>query len=146
MFARVPANDGVPQVGTIHLYEGKSISDAEAVVFCEATEAQDGWIILSELEYLAFWGGGRVSIDKNTITADGFDTATITAEVHPDLTEITFYHADTGELIATVPVDPATHVATLKVTATTPGVIRIRAGELTVTRLNEVTIHAVETS
>lgn len=87
-----------------------------------------------------------LSVDKCSIATDGIDAATVTAEVHPDLTKITFYHADTGEPIATVPVDPETHTATLQVTATTPGVIRIRAGEPTMTRLNEVTIHAVEAS
>lgn len=80
--------------------------------------------------------------DKITILDDNIDTATVTAEVHPDLTKITFYHADTGEPIATVPVDPATHTATLQVTATTPGVIKIRAGEPTITKLNEVVITA----
>jgi N-acetylmuramoyl-L-alanine amidase len=37
-------------------------------------------------------------------------------------------------------VDPATHTATLQVTATTPGVVRIRAGEPTMTKLNEAVI------
>jgi len=83
-----------------------------------------------------------LAVDKYNIKADGVDSATITAETRPDLAEITFYHADTGEAIATVPVDPVTHKATLRITATTPGVIRIRAGELTITRLNEVTINA----
>lgn len=84
----------------------------------------------------------EVSVDKVTIRADGVDTATVTAKAPAVLTEITFYHADTGEPIATVPVDPVTHTATLQVTATTPGVICIRAGEPTVTRLNEVVITA----
>jgi len=82
-----------------------------------------------------------VTVDKVFIKPDGLDTATVTAEVHPDLTEITFYHTDTNE-VATVPVDPATHTATLQVTATTPGVIRIRAGEPTMTKLNEAVIIA----
>lgn len=81
-----------------------------------------------------------VMVDKSVIKADGLDTATVTAEVHPDLAELTFYHADTGEAIATVLVDPTLHTATLQVTATTPGAIRIRAGEPTATRLNEVVI------
>jgi len=83
-----------------------------------------------------------LAADKYNIKADGLDTATVTAEVHPDLAEITFYHADAGEPIATVPVDPITHTATLQVTATTPGIIRIRAGEPTITKLNEVVINA----
>jgi len=83
-----------------------------------------------------------LSVDKYSIATDGIDAATVTAKVHPDLAEITFYHADTGEPIATVPINPATHTATLQVTATTPGTIHIRAGEPTITRLNEVVITA----
>ena len=101
-------------------------------IFCD--EPEGSWLY-EELSAL-------LSVDKTAITADGLDTATVTAEVHPDLAEITFYHADTGEPIATVPVDPATHTATLQVTATTPGVIKIRAGEPTITKLNEVVITA----
>lgn len=84
----------------------------------------------------------EVTTDKTIIKADGIDTATVTTKVPVVLTEITFYHVDTGKHIATVPVDPATHTATLQVTATTPGTIRIRAGEPTITRLNEVVINA----
>lgn len=82
------------------------------------------------------------SADKITITANGVDAATITAQVPEVLSEITFYHSDTGAGIAAVPVDPATHTATLQVTAITPGTIRIRAGEPTGTKLNEVVITA----
>jgi len=80
--------------------------------------------------------------DKTTIKADGADIATITANVPAVLNEVTFYNADINEPITTVQVDPATHTATLQVTATTPGVIKIRAGEPTITRLNEVVINA----
>lgn len=83
-----------------------------------------------------------ISTNKTTITADGVDTAMVTAQIPAVLLEITFYHADTGEPMATVPVDSETHTATLQVTATTPGTIRIRAGEPTMTKLNEVVITA----
>ncbi|MCL6611169.1 MAG: hypothetical protein K6T66_06490 [Peptococcaceae bacterium] len=85
-----------------------------------------------------------VSTDKYLIASDGVDVAIVTANVEPTLTEITFHHTDTGEPIATMPVDPKNRTATLQITATTPGTIRIRAGEPTITRLNEVTIYAVE--
>lgn len=88
------------------------------------------------------WEEVEAFTDKPAITADGLDAAIITAKVPTVLTEITFYHADTGEPITTVPVDPATHTATLQVTATTPGVVRIRAGEPTMTKLNEAVIIA----
>lgn len=88
------------------------------------------------------WEEVRVSADKTTIMNDGNDVAVIIAQIPSIFHEITFYHGDTGEPITTVPVDPETHTATLQVTATTPGVIRIRAGEPTITRLNEVVITA----
>jgi len=80
--------------------------------------------------------------DKTIIAADGVDTATIIACVPTMLSEITFFHTDTDEPIAVVPVDPKTHTANLQITATTPGAICIRAGELTITKLNEVVITA----
>lgn len=83
-----------------------------------------------------------LSVDKQNIVADGIDTVVVTAQVPIILAEATFYNADTGKLIVTQPVDPETHIATLQVTATTPGAIRIRAGKETQTRLNEVTINA----
>ncbi|KJR97941.1 MAG: hypothetical protein VR68_11560 [Peptococcaceae bacterium BRH_c4a] len=83
-----------------------------------------------------------VSVDKATITANGVDTASITAHVPDVLSEITFYHADTGKPMTTVPVDPATHTAALQVAATTPGTIHIRVGEPTRIKLNEVVITA----
>lgn len=88
------------------------------------------------------WEKVTASLDKAAIKADGLDTAIVTAKVPVVLSEITFYHADTGEPIATVPADSTTHMATLQVTATTPGVIKIRAGEPTITKLNEVVITA----
>lgn len=83
-----------------------------------------------------------VSADKLTIMADGLDTATVTAKVPAALSKIAFCHADTDRVIATVPVDPVTHTAALQVTATTPGVIKIRAGEQTVGRQNEMEVLA----
>ncbi len=84
----------------------------------------------------------EITADKTAITANGLDTATVTAKVPAVLAEITFYHAVNGEAIVTVPVDSVTHTATLQVTATTPGVIKIRAGEQTVGRLSEVEVTA----
>lgn len=132
--------EGVPLVGTVRLLEAKSLDSSRAIACVEGNVVIEA-TVLDEKEYLSYWKAGLVKTDKAIITA-GLDAAIVTAEVHPDLTEITFYHADTGEPIATVPVDPATHTATLQVTATTPGVIHIRAGEPTVTRLNEVVIVA----
>lgn len=81
-------------------------------------------------------------VDKTNIKADGADIATITANVPAVLNEVTFYNADTNEPITTVQVDTETHTATLQVTATATGTIHIRAGEPTLTKLNEVEVLA----
>ena len=55
MFAKVPAKNGVPQIGKVRLISGTSISDTEAI--CEIVgELQEGWVELSEEEYLALGG------------------------------------------------------------------------------------------
>lgn len=139
--AVVTASNGIPITRKLVL-EAISLNQESVVAYLFEDDPDTMIEYISDIEYLKYFRGGKVAVDKPTITANGLDTATVTAEVHPDLTKITFYHADTGEPIATVPVDPATHTATLQVTATTPGVIRIRAGDPTVTRLNEVVITA----
>ena len=55
MFARVPAIDGVPQVGRIRLVAGVSISPTEAVAIIDGP-LQPGWVELTEEEYLAAGG------------------------------------------------------------------------------------------
>lgn len=141
MLALVKAENGIPSVKVL-VYEAISFDDKTAIAYMDEDEPDAVIKYLTDIEYLKYFRAGIATSDKTTIAADGLDTATVTAEVHPDLTEITFYHADTGEPITTLPVDPETHTATLQVTATTPGVIRIRAGEPTITRLNEVIVNA----
>lgn len=85
-----------------------------------------------------------ISVDKPVIVADGVDTATVTAQVPDGVNEITFYNADTGEEILTAQVDSEMHTATMQVSMTTPGMIRIRAGDQTITRRNEVVVSAVD--
>jgi hypothetical protein len=60
MYAKVPAIDGVPQVGRIRLVAGVSISPTEAVAIIDGP-LQPGWVELTEEEYLAAGGvpGGR---------------------------------------------------------------------------------------
>lgn len=55
MYARVPALDGVPQVGPVRLLSGVSISATEAVVMIEG-DLQPGWVELTEPDYLALGG------------------------------------------------------------------------------------------
>jgi hypothetical protein len=75
-----------------------------------------------------------LTADKQEILADGIDTATITAQT-PNGEAITFYNAETGEEINTG--------MTLEVSALDSGIIRIRGGRETTTRLNEVSISAI---
>ena len=142
MYYKVPMANGVLDINYETLIEARTLNLIEAVVLLQNAEKKETWAEITEAEYLAAFGGCRLQVDKTTITADGLDTATVTADAFPGLTEITFYHADTGKVISTMPVDPAIHTATLQVTATTPGVIRIRTGEPTITQLNEVVINA----
>lgn len=81
-----------------------------------------------------------VSVDKMTIKADGADSATVTATLPTILSSVDFYDGS-GNLLKTVQASPD-HTAQLLVTATTPGTIRIRAGEPTMTRLNEIEVTA----
>lgn len=145
MFAKVPIKNGELDIDYRHLKAGAAFSDTFAVVvLSDDAEIRPSWVILSDLEYLSFFQAGKVKVDRTTIKADGLDAATVTAEVHPDITEIIFY-TDANEPIATVPVDPETHTATLQVTATTPGAIYIRAGRPSLIQLNEVVINATAT-
>lgn len=105
-------------------------------------------IVLSDEAHIgSYFENGKfvhieATVDKQTIVADGIDTATISVKVPSTTNEITFYNINTGDVITTVKVDPVTRTATLQVTATTPGTIHIRAGESPVAGLNEVTINA----
>lgn len=142
MYAIVPAIDGVPQIGTRHLYEGRSISShSEAIAYFEG-DVEEGWTELTDLEYLAYWEAGIVSADKNVIAANGVDEAIVTVEVNGGLSEIKWHNADTGELISIGEVDQETNTAVLHVTMSEPGTMHIRAGQPTATKLNEVIITA----
>jgi hypothetical protein len=55
MYVKVPAIDGVPQVGRIRLVDGVSISPTEAVAIIDGP-LQPGWVELTEEEYLAAGG------------------------------------------------------------------------------------------
>ena len=140
MFLSVPAFQGVPNIGQIPVWEGVSISSNEAVVFTDATNPEPTWTEISEIEYLSFFNAGKISVDKTNIQANGVDTVTVTAIVAPGVENITFYSADTGSVLGIQAVDD--NKATLPLTATVPGVIKVRAGEQTKTRLNEISIVA----
>lgn len=53
MYAKVPAIEGMPQVGSRHLYQGVSISSTEAVVEIDGTDLETGWVELTEEEFRA---------------------------------------------------------------------------------------------
>lgn len=77
--------------------------------------------------------------DKQTIVADGMDAATITTKLPSVLSEISFYDGS-GNLLDTV--EAVDGIAILQVTSTASDDITIRAGHHTMSRKNEVTIHA----
>jgi len=143
MYYKVPIVSGVLDIDYELLIEAHTLSLTEAVVrLAERAKKRETWTEITEVEYLAAFSAGKLVTDKFIIKSDSLDTATIIAKVHPGLTEITFYHTDTNEPIATVEVDPENYTATLQVTTTSPGAIRIRAGRPTMTRLNEVEVIA----
>lgn len=147
-FYKVPIYGGVLDIDYLYMIEGKTIAidnngNGLAVVYMrDEAEVRNSWEQLTLEEYLSFYGAAILESNKETIISNGIDAAIITAQSVGNIAEVTFYHTDTGELIATVPVDPEAHTATLQVTATTPGIIRIRAGEPIATKLNEVLINA----
>lgn len=53
MYVKVPAIDGIPQVGGRHLFIGVSISPTEAVCHIDDGELEPGWVELTEAEFRA---------------------------------------------------------------------------------------------
>ena len=51
MYVKVPAIDGVPQVGSRHLFTGVSISPIEAVCHIEDGDLEPGWTELTGEEF-----------------------------------------------------------------------------------------------
>jgi hypothetical protein len=51
LYVKVPAVDGVPQIGNRHLYIGVSISPTEAVCHIDDGKLENGWIELTEEEF-----------------------------------------------------------------------------------------------
>jgi len=51
LYVKVPAVDGVPQIGNRHLYIGVSISPTEAVCHIDDGKLENGWIELTEEEW-----------------------------------------------------------------------------------------------
>lgn len=83
-----------------------------------------------------------LTVDKSEILADGLDTATVVASVDPGVDVITFSNFETGDVIATIPVDQQTNTAELQVSMESEGNITILAGELKPLKKNIVTITA----
>lgn len=51
MFVKVPVINGIPQIGTRHLYIGVNISPIEAVCHISDGELEHGWVELTEEEF-----------------------------------------------------------------------------------------------
>lgn len=142
-FFKVPIPNGLLDIDYRYLVEGINTNDSEAYVrLRDDVELRPTWVSITEDEFLAAFGGARLSVNKNRILADGLDKAIIKAE-NPKLNKVTFVEADSGEVIQVVPTNQS-GIAELHVTATTSGVIRIRAGIPMLSRVNEVEVIAVE--
>ncbi len=70
--------------------------------------------------------------------------ARITVEVAEGIEEVIFYDVETDKILTKRPVEPGSNIATLEITATTPGLIKLRVGDQSATQLNEVIIYAIE--
>lgn len=55
MYVKVPALNGIPQVGTARLIVGMSVTSIEAIAMIDG-ELQEGWVELTEEEYLELGG------------------------------------------------------------------------------------------
>ena len=51
MYVRVPAVDGIPQVGTRHLFVGVSLSPTEAVCHVDDGPLEQGWVEITEEQF-----------------------------------------------------------------------------------------------
>lgn len=61
MYVKVPAVDGVPQIGNRHLYIGVSISPTEAVCYIDDGKLEKGWIELTEEEFRQYVPKQKIS-------------------------------------------------------------------------------------
>ncbi len=139
ILAKVPIIDGTMDISYEHLVEGHNRPDAGYVMLKDNVPIRDSWQLLSEAEYLAGIGAGELSTDKTTMLADGVDEATVAIDSLADTVDV--FNSDGGKITAVV-IDPITHLGELKVSASTPGEIRLRAGNETRLGLNEVMIIA----
>jgi hypothetical protein len=131
-----PVTNGVRDTDDHYFIDG--VQPNETQCYCimqDDAPVRETWTILTEAQYHAAvdpvlpWNVVTATVDKPSITANGTDTATVTATVPATtgLTTLDFIHPDAGALISTQPV--ANGVATLEVTATTAGPILIQAGD-----------------
>lgn len=143
-YFKVPITNGVLDIDYRDMIEGINHNDYEAYVrLKDGVEVKDTWTAIAEDEFLAAFNAARLTVDKTKILADGEDTAVIRAE-NPKLSEVTFIEVNLGQTIQTSPVDPSKGAAILRVSATTPGVIRIRVGLPLLSRVNEIEVIVVE--
>lgn len=139
-FFFVPVIDNTIKADFPNTPEVFCLSPDKAAVMMRTVKNTDPlWQEIIQDDYLKYIGAGIVSVDKNQIQADGVDEAVIT--VRSENTEVNFYREDTRELIASTPV--VAGIATLRVSAITPGLMRIRAGLGTELKVNEVEINAM---
>lgn len=130
--------------GNVFVKEAFIFNNGIGIASIEGTPEFLEWEEILPKEYLSYFKSGIVSVDKNAIAADGIDMARITVEVAEGIEEVIFYDIETDKIITKRPVEPGSNIATLEITATTPGLIKLRVGDQSATQLNEVIIYAIE--
>jgi len=153
MYLKVPLVNGTAQVDYSRVRFMYFLAEAD-MCLCDmgmlngVAEIESwGGEVISEDEFLTYCGVGTVSADKSEIKADGVDRATITAVFPRDIGKCSFCFPDSRLEVPVAPADDGKFVASVQITATTPGVVRCCVGNIILPdRKNEVTIHALEAS
>jgi hypothetical protein len=84
-----------------------------------------------------------LSFNRAIALKGGSQLIYITSEVEEGVVELSFYDAETGELLTTLHMNPETNTVSVEISVDFPGPVCIRAGHQTQTRKNEVIIDAV---
>lgn len=141
MYQLVPINNGVLDIDYNDICEGITLSPTQAIVrLKDNAQVRGTWISQTIDQWHAAFNTGTVTANKTTITANGTDSATITATVPASLTSVTFYNANTNAVIGTSTVTNQT--ATISITSTTPKTIPVRVGDFLMTQENKIIIQA----
>lgn len=101
-------------------------------------EVYDGEALIEVLSAIVS-GGGRVNVRTDESGNPLFNTVVeVTAQVPQGVSQVDFLNADTGQVLATVPASDGK--AVLEVDWRKRGILRVRVGPETKTKLNEAVV------